>query len=274
MLLIGLTGSIATGKSTVSSILSQPPYSLPVIDADLLAREVVEPGTPAYRAIVAHFGPTTPDLLVPAGPDMPERGPRGRGRPLNRPALGRRVFGDDAGRRRDRAALNAIVHPAVRRAMAARVLRAYLRGRRAVVLDVPLLFESRLDRFCGTVLVVAVRDPAVQMARLRARDPHLSAEDAERRVRSQADVRDKARRCEARGPGRGVVVWNDRGKDDLAAEVARAMAHIEKTSPRWWGWLLWLCPPAALALAAWNFWRNTMINKAWEEQETKEKAKL
>ncbi|KAL2164429.1 hypothetical protein VTH06DRAFT_3645, partial [Thermothelomyces fergusii] len=108
MLLIGLTGSIATGKSTVSALLSQPPYSLPIIDADLLARQVVEPGTRGYREIVAYFGPSTPDLLVPAGPDMPEDGPTGQGRPLNRPALGRRVFGDDEQRRRDRAALNAI----------------------------------------------------------------------------------------------------------------------------------------------------------------------
>ncbi|KAK4149210.1 dephospho-CoA kinase, partial [Chaetomidium leptoderma] len=209
MLLIGLTGSIATGKSTVSSLLSQAPYGLPVIDADLLARKVVEPGTPGYKAIVDYFGPSTPDLLIPAGDGsssstdggdnnsssgMPENGPAGLGRPLNRPALGRRVFGDDEQRRKDRAVLNGIVHPAVRRAMFSAVMGRYLRGERAVVLDVPLLFESRLDRFCGTVLVVAVRDPAVQMERLRKRDPHLSVEDAENRVRSQGDVREKARR--------------------------------------------------------------------------------
>ncbi|KAL2024427.1 hypothetical protein VTK56DRAFT_8238 [Thermocarpiscus australiensis] len=274
MLIIGLTGSIATGKSTVSALLSQPPYSLPVIDADLLARKVVEPGTPAYRAIVAHFAPSTPDLLVPPGPDMPEDGPDGKGRPLNRPALGRRVFGDDPDRRRDRAVLNGIVHPAVRRAMARAVAGAYLRGCAAVVLDVPLLFESRLDRFCGAVVVVAVRDPAVQMSRLRARDPHLSEEDAENRVRSQGDVRDKARRCEARGRGRGVVVWNDGGREELALEVRRAMEEIERYSPRWWNWLLWACPPAALVLGAWTFWRNTRINRAWEEQEQRERLKL
>lgn len=277
MLLIGLTGSIATGKSTVSTLLSQPPYSLPVIDADQLARQVVEPGAPAYRAIVAHFGPSTPDLLIPASTDdgsMPEHGPSGKGRPLNRPALGRRVFGDDAQRRADRAVLNGIVHPAVRRAMFKAVLGRYLRGERAVVLDVPLLFESRLDRFCGTVMVVAVRDPAVQMERLRRRDPHLSAEDAENRVRSQGDVRDKARRCEARGSGRGVVVWNDGGKEELAREVQRVMDEVERCSPRWWSWLLWACPPAAVVLAAWGYWKNERINRAWEEQERRERAKL
>jgi dephospho-CoA kinase len=271
MLLIGLTGSIATGKSTVSSLLSSPPWSLPIIDADLLARKVVEPGTAGYRAIVAHFGPSTPDLLVPAGEDMPEDGPDGKGRPLNRPALGRRVFGNDEGVKKDRAVLNSIVHPAVRRAMFWGVVRAYLSGTRAVVLDVPLLFESRLDRFCGTVMVVAVRDPEVQMRRLMERDKHLTREDAENRVRSQGDVRDKARRCEARG---GVVVWNDGGKEELKGEVARVMEEVGRTSPAWWSWFLLACPPAAVAAVVWGYWRNTRANGRWEEEEEKARAKL
>ncbi|KAK5664245.1 hypothetical protein OQA88_462 [Cercophora sp. LCS_1] len=274
MLIIGLTGSIATGKSTVSSTLSSPPYNLPIVDADLLARKVVEPGTPGYRAIVSYFGPTTPDLLVPSGPDMPEAGPTGKGRPLNRPALGRRVFGDDPQVKKDRNVLNGIVHPAVRREMFYGVVRAYLGGHGAVVLDVPLLFESKLDRFCGTVMVVAVKDPAVQMARLRARDPHLSAEDAENRVRSQGDVRDKAQRAEARGTGRGVVVWNDLGKEELKGEIRRVMAEVEGYSPKWWSWLMLVCPPAAVGVAVWEFWMNARINRRWEEEETRARAKL
>ncbi|KAK3331955.1 dephospho-CoA kinase-domain-containing protein [Cercophora scortea] len=275
MLLIGLTGSIATGKSTVSSLLSAPPYSLPIIDADLLARKVVEPGTPGYRAIVAYFGPSTPDLLVPISPTMPENGPDGKGRPLNRPALGRRVFGDDPQVRKDRAKLNSIVHPAVRWAMFTSALRAYVRGERAVVLDVPLLFESGLDRFCGMVLVVAVRDPEVQMRRLRERDAHLTAEDAENRVRSQGDVRTKARRCEERGKGgKGVVVWNDGGREELGKEVRRAWEEIERASPVWWSWGLWACPPAAVAVAVWRFWENVRINKRWAEAEARERAKI
>ncbi len=276
MLLIGLTGSIATGKSTVASLLSAPPYSLPIIDADILSRQVVKPGTPGYKAIVLHFGPTTPDLLVPADPEgsppMPEDGPTGKGRPLNRPALGRRVFGDDPQRKADRAVLNGIVHPAVRRAMARAVLHAYVTGHWAVALDVPLLFESRLDALCGTVLVVAVSDPATQMARLRARDPHLSAEDAEGRVRSQTDVREKARRCEARGEGRGVVVWNDSGREELTAQVERAMGAIRRASPTWWNWALWLCPPLGIAVAAWTYRQNRMINRRWEDLQLRERT--
>ena len=120
MLLLGLTGSIATGKSTVTNILRGSPYNLPVIDADILARKVVEPGTSGYDAVVKYFGPTTPDLLLPASDPQSggkEYGPTGKGRPLNRPALGRRVFGDSEERSRDRKVLNGIVHPAVRREM-------------------------------------------------------------------------------------------------------------------------------------------------------------
>ncbi len=275
MLLIGLTGSIATGKSTVSRLLSEPPHSLPVVDADVLARQVVEPGKAAYRAIVAHFGPTTPDLLVPPDGDaMPEQGPAGKGRPINRPALGRLVFGDGAQQKANRAVLNSFVHPAVRWAMGRAVLWAWLAGRGAVVLDVPLLFESQLDALCGTVLVVAVSDPATQMARLRARDPHLSADDAANRVRSQVDVRDKARRCEARGHGRGLVVWNDDGQDELRARVDAAMREIRRASPAWWNRLLWICPPLGLAVAAWTYLQNLRINREWEKMQPRERPNL
>ncbi|CAN8096993.1 unnamed protein product [Discula destructiva] len=274
MLVIGLTGGLATGKTTVSSILSSPPHNLPIIDADILARRVVEPGTPAYRAIVSHFGPSTPDLLIAPGYDMPERGPDGKGRPLNRPALGRRVFGDDPAVRADRARLNAIVHPAVRRAAFAALAWAYARGHWAVVWDVPLLFEVGTDRLCGVVLVVGVRDPAVQMERLRSRDPHLSVEEAENRVRSQMDVRFKARRCEARGEGRGVVVWNDGAPEDLRRALNRVVGELRGRSPAWWTTLCWVCPPVAVAAGVWGLFANWRGAKRWEAGEAREKAKL
>ncbi|OAA76233.1 Dephospho-CoA kinase [Akanthomyces lecanii RCEF 1005] len=273
MLLIGLTGSIATGKSTVSSLLASPPHNIPVIDADLLARKVVEPGTSGYAAIVAHFASSTPDLLVAASsPDMPADGPSGLGRPLNRPALGRRVFGESESLRRDRAVLNGIVHPAVRRELAKAVMAAYLRGHWAVVLDVPLLFEGGLDRFCGVTVVVAVRDPEVQLRRLTARDPHLTREDAENRVRSQGDVREKAARCAARGEGNGVVLWNDGSREELAESLGREMASLKARSPEWWSWALLGCPPLAVLAAAWQFWQNTRLNRQW--QESKRTSKL
>lgn len=274
MLLIGLTGSIATGKSTVSSLLSASPYSLPIVDADILARKVVEPGTKGYNAIVNHFGPTTPDLLVEPSESMPENGPDGKGRPLNRPALGRRVFGTSEERKKDRGVLNGIVHPAVRWEMFKMVVGCYLRGHWAVVLDIPLLFESGLDQFCGTAVVVGVRDPEIQMQRLTARDPHLSHEDAQNRVQSQTDVRVKARRAEARGRGKGVVVWNDGTKEELKDQLDIAIREMQRKSPNWWAWVLLGLPPVAVAVAAWEFWQNRRINARWEQSEKEAKAKL
>ncbi|CAG8954002.1 hypothetical protein HYFRA_00009101 [Hymenoscyphus fraxineus] len=274
MLLLGLTGSIATGKSTVSSILSSPPYSLPIIDADILARQVVEPGTPGYNAILKHFLSTTPDLLLQTPEYDVAKFPHGA--PLNRPALGRRVFGDSEERVRDRKVLNGIVHPAVRMAMYKALLRCYLKGCWAVVLDVPLLFESGLDVICGEVLVVAVSDPAIQMRRLRERDAHLTQEDAENRVRSQGDVREKARRAEFMGreAGRGVVVWNDEGKEELKKELDKVMLQLKGRSPRWWAWLLLLCPPLAGMVGVWSYWRGTVVSRKWGQHELRERAKL
>ena len=269
MLLIGLTGSIATGKSTVSSLLSSPPHSLPIVDADILARQVVEPGTRGYNAIVSHFGATTPDLLVPVSDSMPEDGPNGKGRPLNRPALGKRVFGDSEERKKDRGVLNSIVHPAVRWEMFKQVAMAYLKGHWAVVLDIPLLFESKLDRFCGVAMVVAVRDPEIQMQRLMARDSHLSREDAENRVKSQGDVREKAKRSEARGVGKGVVLWNDGSREDLKLQLEAKINEMRRGSPEWWGWALLACPPLAIAVAAWRILENGRINGRWEKEKSK-----
>ncbi|GAM41837.1 hypothetical protein TCE0_042r15274 [Talaromyces pinophilus] len=275
MLIIGLTGSIATGKSTVSLLLSSPPHNLPIIDADILARKVVEPGTAGYKAIVNYFGPSTPDLLLPADAE----GKQG----LNRPALGRRVFGDSEERKRDRTILNKIVHPAVRWEVYKSLLYYYLRGNWAVVLDVPLLFESGMDVICGTVIVVAVKDPAVQMSRLRARDPHLTAEDAENRVKSQGDVQGKVKKALYRNKAseqdldkgsRGVIVWNDGDKADLAKEVDKAILTIQDNSPRWWAWVLLLAPPVGVAAAVWNMAVNFGSQKSWDQKVKKERAKL
>ncbi|QPH12562.1 hypothetical protein C2857_004770 [Epichloe festucae Fl1] len=274
MLLIGLTGSIATGKSTVSSLLQSPPHQLPIVDADVIAREVVAPGTAGYAAIVKHFAPTTPDLLVEPSDAMPQDGPDGKGRPLNRPALGKRVFGDSPALQKDRAVLNSIVHPAVRKELFKRVVGCYLRGHWAVVLDIPLLFESKLDRFCGTTMVVAVSDPEIQMRRLMERDGHLSREDAENRVKSQTDVRIKAQRCAERGEGNGVVLWNDGSRDELAARLDEAMRKLRKSSPDWWSWVLLGCPPLAVVVSAWRIWQNTRMSRRWEKSQMDAKAKL
>ena len=272
MLIIGLTGSIATGKSTVSKLLSSPPYSLTIIDADVLAREVVAPGTPGYTKIVAHFLPTTPDLLLPAESDPVDSSngsQNSKGRPLDRAALGRRVFGTDPSHIADRKVLNSIVHPAVRKAMFWGVLWAYFRGERAVVLDVPLLFESRLDAFCGAVIVVGVKDPDVQLRRLVDRDAGkgLTEEEARRRVESQGNVEGKVKRVKARGERWGAVVWNDDGRAKLEKEVDGAMKRVTGGSPKWWCWALWGIPPLAASSAAWCFAWGWWARRGFERSE-------
>lgn len=154
------------------------------------------------------------------------------------------------------------------------LMRAYLRGSWAVVLDVPLLYESGMEWMCGAVVVVAVRDARVQMERLRERDEHLSEGEAAGRVASQVDVRVKAERCLRRGEGRGLVLWNDKGKEELREQVARAMRGLEKKSPKWWAWVLLACPPLAGVMTVVSFVRGWWVEQAWKKEKGMEKAKL
>ena len=143
MLLIGLTGNIGSGKSTVAQMLSE--RGATIIDADVLARRAVELGTPAYDKIVARWGAAV-------------QAPDGH---LDRAALRRIVFGDQ----NQLEELNAIVHPEVERLRARLVEQARLRGDRIVVCDIPLLFERHMtDRFDRIILVDANR--AVRLERL------------------------------------------------------------------------------------------------------------
>ena len=278
MILIGLTGSLATGKSTVSRMLSSPPNSLPIIDADLLARAVVEPGTYGYRQILSHFLPTTPDLLLPHDDDLEisrQRWGKGKGRPINRAALGRRVFGNEPERKRDRGVLNGIIHPLVRLAMMKAIVYYHFLGYWAVVLDIPLLYESGLDIFCSVVVMVAVSDPVIQMKRLRERDKGLSEQEARDRVGSQMGVEEKVERTRARGMGSGKVVENDAGMEDLRIEVNRALKEIRNESgSKLWGWWLWGSPVGAAAVGAWEIYKSWKARRRWEEERARERARL
>lgn len=129
---IGLTGGIATGKSSVSKILTS--HRIPIVDADILARQVVEPGTTGLKRIVKAFGT---DILLPDGT-------------LDRKKLGSIIFNDETKRR----ILNSIVHPAVQRAMLLGVLKLWIRGEKYCFLDVPLLIEGGLWKWVAATVVV------------------------------------------------------------------------------------------------------------------------
>ncbi|CUS11867.1 unnamed protein product [Tuber aestivum] len=263
MLLIGLTGSISTGKSTVSSILSKD-HALPIIDADQLARKVVEVGTRGHSSIVRHFSESTPGLLNGDGT-------------LNRAVLGRRVFGDDAERRKDRAVLNGIVHPLVKKEMYKSIAYHYLSGAWAVVLDIPLLFESSLDLICGAVLVVSVSSPAVQLERLLARDNHLTRQDAEKRVASQMSIQEKVELCDRVFGGaraRGAAIPNDGSLGELREEVSRVVNGLKGGRDGWWKWMLWGLPPVAGAVGARVLAENWWWRECWHREREGIKARL
>ncbi|ARA98842.1 MULTISPECIES: dephospho-CoA kinase [Geobacillus] len=178
---IGLTGGIASGKSTVSAMMRE--LGLPVIDADEAARAVVEPGEEAYRQIVATFGP---DILQMNGE-------------IDRAKLGAIVFNNEQERKK----LNAIVHPAVRRKMLAEKEELIRSGAKTVVLDIPLLFESGLTDWVDKVLVVYVDDD-VQLRRLMARNG-FTEEEAIARIRAQWPLEEKVKRADAVIDNNGTV---------------------------------------------------------------------
>lgn len=171
MKIIGLTGSIASGKSTVTGILRS--LGAVVVDADAIVHELQQPGTPVTAAIAREFGP---EVIRPDGS-------------LDRPALGRIIFAQPDRRK----ALEAIVHPAVRERIWQEVDRCRVEGRPAVVLDIPLLFESGWDRWVDETWVVYT-DRETQLARLMARDGLPEAE-ALRRIAAQGDLESKRARA-------------------------------------------------------------------------------
>jgi len=178
---IGLTGGIASGKSSVGRLLAE--RGLPVLDADRFAREALAPGSAGARAVLARHGDAvregvekqTEGQIKEAGAPGPGAGPATDH--INRAALGRIVFADASERRW----LEQLVHPLVRDRFDAAL--EQLSGAPVVVLMVPLLFEAGLEGLCSEVWLVDC-DEEQQLSRLMARD-QLSAADARGRLAAQ-----------------------------------------------------------------------------------------
>lgn len=185
---IGITGGIATGKSTVSAILREIGYT--VIDADVAARKVVEPGEEAFVKIVDSFGI---DILQEDGW-------------LDRKKLGDIVFHDE----NKRNLLNSIVHPAVRQSMLRDAERSFESGENVVFMDIPLLFESKLTWMVDKVIVVYV-DEKIQLNRLMKRNGY-SEEEAFARIQSQMPIEEKRKLGDAEIDNRGTI---DETKEQL-----------------------------------------------------------
>ncbi|CAJ1003635.1 MULTISPECIES: dephospho-CoA kinase [Bacillales] len=195
-MILGLTGGIATGKSTVTAMLRE--RGIPVIDADQIAREVVEKGKPAYEAIVRHFGR---DILLADGQ-------------INRKKLGEIVFSDEAERQK----LNAIVHPEVRRVMREEAEAAERNGADIVFMDIPLLFESKLQHLVDKIVVVYA-PASVQLARMLERD-ELDEEQAHKRLRAQWPIEQKKQLAD-------FLIDNTGTREETERQVERLLAELK-----------------------------------------------
>ncbi|RNB83863.1 dephospho-CoA kinase [Brevibacillus nitrificans] len=194
-MILGLTGGIATGKSTVTGMLRE--RGIPVIDADQIAREVVEPGKPAYEAIVRHFGR---EILLEDGQ-------------IDRKKLGEVVFSDETERQK----LNAIVHPEVRRVMREEAEAAEAGGADIVFMDIPLLFESKLQHMVEKIAVVYA--PAdMQLARMIERD-ELEEEQAQKRLRAQFPIDQKKSEAD-------FLIDNSASREETVKQVEQMLAVI------------------------------------------------
>ena len=196
MLLVGLTGGIGSGKSTVARMLEK--RDAVVFDADVLAREVVEPGTPGHAAVIERFGA---NVLAPGGE-------------LDREALASIVFADPAARRD----LEAIVHPEVRRRFAEGT-EAYRDTDRVVIFSAPLLVETGMHS-AFDLLVVVSASTATQIDRLM-RDRGMSEETVRSRIAAQATP-------EARAEVADVLIDNEGSLEELEQRVERLWSELSQ----------------------------------------------
>ena len=199
MRVLGLTGGIGSGKSMVAQMFAQ--LGAVVVDADQLAREIVEPGQPALQEIAATFGP---DVLLPDGR-------------LDRPKLAGIIFADPA----ERAKLDAITHPRIRARMDEEI-EARRSGPGVLLVDIPLLYENDRINTVEKVIVVWV-DPPTQLRRLSQRGG-LSAEAARQRINAQMPLDAKRARADH-------VIDNTRGLEDTRRQVEAIYRRYAPAAP-------------------------------------------
>jgi dephospho-CoA kinase len=196
--LIGLTGGIATGKSTVAALLTE--LGAVVIDADEIAREIVEPEQEAWREIVRVFGT---EILQ-------------SDRKLNRDNLRKMIFADANARKQ----LESITHPRIRSRVQERIRDLSAQGAELVVYDAPLLFENGVHHWLRPVILVAC-SPETQRARLARRD-RLSPAEIQRHLDAQMPLADKRKLAD-------YVIENDGDLTELKTNVEAVWKHIQST---------------------------------------------
>jgi len=200
MLLVGLTGGIGSGKTTVAKIFAE--LGAVVFDADKMAREVVELGTRGYVAVVELFGA---DVLMPGGE-------------IDRPALAKRVFANDIERRE----LESVLHPEIFQALRER-LEPFRKTDRIVVFDAALLIESGFDEECD--MVISVETPEELRVQRVVSEGHKSEADVRSRIAAQVSEEVKASRSDA-------VLLNSGTLDELREQVEQLWVELERRNKR------------------------------------------
>ena len=196
-MIIGLTGSIASGKSTVANMLKE--MGFPIIDADLVARIVVEKGTATLETIKETFGT---EVIHDDGS-------------LNREGLGEIIFSNPSKRKQ----LNDIMHPAIRTEMLAQKEHLMQQGHPVIIMDIPLLFESRLQSFVDKILVVTVTEQT-QLERLMSRNG-FTQEDAKLRIQSQLPLSVKEK-------GADAVIYNNGTIEETKQQLTKILTTWEQ----------------------------------------------
>ncbi|EYU35909.1 hypothetical protein ABFS82_09G031600 [Erythranthe guttata] len=197
MRVVGLTGGIASGKSTVSNLFKS--HGVPVVDADVVARNVLKKGTGGWRKVVAAFGD---EILLASGE-------------VDRPKLGQIVFNDPDKRQ----LLNRLLAPYISTGISMEVFKLWMRGCKIIVLDVPLLFEVKMDKWTKPIIVVWV-DPETQLRRLMTRDG-TTVEEAKSRINSQMSLNLKRTKAD-------IVIDNSGSPEDLNRLFKEVLVRVRK----------------------------------------------
>ncbi|KAH0745800.1 hypothetical protein KY285_007457 [Solanum tuberosum] len=197
MRIVGLTGGIASGKSTVSNLFKA--HGIPVVDADVVARNILMEGTGGWKKVVAAFGE---DILLDNGE-------------VDRAKLGQIVFSD----LEKRQLLNRLLAPFISHGMLMEVLKLWIKGCSIIVLDVPLLFEAKIDKWTKPIVVIWV-DPETQLQRLMTRDGSME-EEAKSRINAQMSLDLKRSKAD-------IVIDNTSSLEALHEQFQEVLTQITK----------------------------------------------
>ncbi|KAH9824126.1 dephospho-CoA kinase-domain-containing protein [Melampsora americana] len=214
LLVIGLTGGIASGKSTVSKILKS--NQIPIIDLDLIARQVVQPGSKSLKQIQSHFS-HIPNLILSNGQ-------------LNRERLGSIIFSNP----NERKWLDQTLHPKIRRLMLFQLIKLWLTGHKFCVIDSPLLIETGMWKFCGKIILVYCSEE-IQLKRLMLRN-QLNESNSKEKIQSQLPLKSKLIYSD-------YILNNDLDLIHLESNVKDLIFKLNQSHSNLFWILNWFCFP-------------------------------